>query len=68
MKKDSGSSRVGIETGTGRGTTLREMSRTGFAQKLLQKRSLSTQEAKTTLVGESPFSDLYTANVMTNSV
>ena len=55
MKKDSGSSGVGTETGSGRGTTLREVGRTGFAQKLLQKFTLSTQKTQTTFVGEPPF-------------
>ena len=65
MNKDSGSSGVGIETA--RDSAARN-SRTGFTQKLLQKRSLTAQEAKTTLVGESPFSDLHATRIMTNSV
>ena len=50
------------------GKNVARCGRTGFSQELLQKRSLSTQQAKTTFVGESPFSDLYTAEVMTESV
>ena len=68
MKKDSGSSDVGIETGTSRGTTLREVAEQGLPRSCFKKRPLSTQEAKTTLVGESPFSDLHAAKIMTNSV
>ena len=64
MKKDSGSSGAGAETEAG----VARSGRTGFSQELLQKRSLSTQEAKTTLVSEPPFSDLYTAEIMADSV
>ena len=42
--------------------------RTGLAQELLQKHSFTTQEAQTTLVGESPFFDLHATKIMTNSV
>ena len=39
-----------------------------MAKELLQKIALSTQKAKTAFVGESPFSDLHTAEVMTDPV
>ena len=42
--------------------------RTRLVQELLQKRMLSTQEAKTTLVGEPPFSDLHAAKIVANCV
>ena len=68
MKKDSGSSGAGAETGAGRGKNAARICKTGFSQELLQKSSLTTQKAKTTLVGEPPFSDLYTAEIVSNSV